>query len=210
MIKRIAVAALWLVSFSMQAQGFKVNAKGNQIFNFEDKAGRNQITFFSTTPLEDINGTVNGISGYLSFDVSSFAKTAKGKILVKVASMNTGIELRNSHLKGANWLNEKKFPEITFELKSVEAVKQSADNKLDFRVKGNFSLHGVTTEITADAEVVYLDENEQTQKRAPGDLLGVKTKFKIKLSDYDIDNAVIGSKVSEDIEVTVNIVGSNK
>lgn len=202
--------AFLLITISLQAQGFKVKAKGSQTFNFEDKAGRNQITFFSTTPLEDINGTVNGISGNLSFDISSFAKTAKGKIVVKVASMNTGIELRNSHMKGANWLDEKKFPEITFELKSVEALKQNADNKLEFKAKGNFTLHGVTKEITADAEAVYLDENEQTQKRAPGDLLGLKTKFKIKLSEYDIDNAVIGSKVSEDIEVTVNIVGSNK
>ncbi|KAF0152279.1 MAG: hypothetical protein FD143_1201 [Ignavibacteria bacterium] len=207
---KIAIAALVLAAFSIQAQGFNVKAKGTQSFNFEDKAGRNQITFFSTTPLEDINGTANGITGNLTFDVSSFAKTAKGKIIVKVASMNTGIELRNSHLKGANWLNEKKHPEITFELKTVESVKQTADNKLEFNAKGNFSLYRVTKEITIDAEAVYLDENEQTQKRTPGDLLGLKTRFKIKLSDYDIDNVVIGSKVSEEIEVTVNIVGSNK
>lgn len=207
---KIFVITLLLVSVSVHAQGFKVKAKGTQNFNFEDKSGRNQITFFSTTPLEDINGTANGISGNLSFDVSNFAKTVKGKIVVTVASMNTGIELRNSHMKGANWLNEKKFPEIIFELKSVEAVKQTADNKLEFKAKGNFSLHGVTKEITTEAEAVYLDENEQTQKRAAGDLVGLKTKFKIKLSDFDIDNAVIGSKVSEDIEITANIVGSNK
>lgn len=206
---KLVLAILLLFTISIQAQGFKVKAKGNQSFNFEDKAGRNQITFFSTTPLEDINGTVNAISGNLSFDVSNFAKTAKGKIVVKVASMNTGIDLRNSHMKSANWLNEKKYPEITFELKTVYDVKQSADNKLEFKAKGSFTLHGVTKEITVDAEAVYLDENEQTQKRAPGDLIGLKTKFKVKLSDYDVDNAVIGSKVSEDIEITVNIVGSN-
>lgn len=201
---------LLLTSITLSAQAFKVKAKGNQTFNFEDKAGRNQITFFSTTPLENINGTVNAISGSLSFDIANFAKTAKGKITVKVASMNTGIELRNSHMKSANWLDEKKYPEITFELKSVEAAKQTADNKIEFKAKGNFTLHGVTKEITTDVEVVFLDESEQTQKRAPGDLLGLRTKFKIKLSDYDVDNAVIGNKVSEDIEVTLNIVGSNK
>lgn len=207
---RILTIVVLVLSFSLQAQGFKVKAKGNQTFNFEDKVGRNQITFFSTTPLEDINGTVNGISGYVSFDIANFAKTVKGKIVVKVASMNTGIELRNSHLKGANWLNEKKFPEIIFELKSVEATKQTADNKIEFKAKGNFTLHGVTKEISSDVEAVYLDENEQTQKRAPGDLFGLRTKFKVSLSDYDVDNAVVGKKVADAIEVTVNIVGSNK
>ncbi|MDP3583085.1 MAG: YceI family protein, partial [Ignavibacteria bacterium] len=166
--------------------------------------------FFSTTPLEDINGTVNAISGNVSFDIANFAKTVKGKIVVRVASMNTGIELRNSHLKGANWLNEKKYPEIIFELKSVENAKQTADNKIEFKAKGNFTLHGVTKEISSDVEAVYLDENEQTQKRAPGDLLGLRTKFKVSLSDYDVDNAVVGKKVADAIEITVNIVGSNK
>ncbi|KAF0142349.1 MAG: hypothetical protein FD122_703 [Stygiobacter sp.] len=207
---RILAIVVLISSFSLLAQGFKVKAKGSQTFDFEDKAGKNQITFFSTTPLEDINGTVNAISGNVSFDIANFAKTVKGKIIVKVASMNTGIELRNSHLKGANWLNEKKFPEIIFELKSVENAKQTADNKIEFRAKGNFTLHGVTKEITSDVEAVYLDENEQTQKRAPGDLLGLRTKFKVSLSDYDVDNAVVGKKVADTIEVTVNIAGSNK
>ena len=207
---RILAIVVLISSLSLQAQGFKLKAKGNQTFDFEDKAGKNQITFFSTTPLEDINGTVNAISGNVSFDIANFAKTVKGKIVVRVASMNTGIELRNSHLKGANWLNEKKYPEIIFELKSVENAKQTADNKIEFKAKGNFTLHGVTKEISSDVEAVYLDENEQTQKRAPGDLLGLRTKFKVSLSDYDVDNAVVGKKVADAIEVTVNIVGSNK
>ncbi|MDP2038183.1 MAG: YceI family protein, partial [Ignavibacteria bacterium] len=100
--------------------------------------------------------------------------------------------------------------EIIFELKSVENAKLTSDNKIEFKAKGNFTLHGVTKEISSDVEAVYLDENEQTQKRAPGDLLGLRTKFKVSLSDYDVDNAVVGKKVADAIEITVNIVGSNK
>jgi len=201
---------LSLPVISITAQGFKVKAQGPQTFNLEDKGGRNQVTFFSKTPLEDITGTANAISGTITFDVSNFAKTLKGTLIVKVGSMNSGIELRNTHMKSANWLDEKKFPEITLELKSVDALKQIAENKLGFKVKGDFTLHGVTKEITADAEATYLDENEQTKKRAAGDLLGVRSTFKVNLSDFDIDNSVIGSKVSEIIEISVNIVGSNK
>jgi polyisoprenoid-binding protein YceI len=198
------------LSSAILAQGFKVKATGTQSFNFEDRNGRNHVTFFSATPLEDITGTANGISGTVSFDVDNFAKTIKGMIIVKVASMNTGIDLRNQHLKGANWLNAEKYPDIVYTIKEVMNVIQAANNKLEFKVVGNFSMHGVTKEVIADAEATYLDETEQTQKRAPGDLLGVRAKFNVKLSDFGINNQIIGNKVADDIEVSVNIVGSNK
>jgi polyisoprenoid-binding protein YceI len=210
MYKSAVVLLFVILSSELFAQSFKVQTKGAQTFNFQDSRGRNQVTFFSKAPLEDITGTANDISGTVSFDITNFVKTLKGKIVVKVASMKSGIELRDTHLKGTNWLDEKKYPEISFEIKSIEGVKQIADNKLEFNAKGDFTLHGVTKEISANVEATYLDESEQTKKRAPGDLFGIRASFKVKLSDFDIDNAIIGNKVAEDIEVSVNIVGSNK
>lgn len=198
------------ISTIISAQGFKVKATGTQTFNFEDQRGRNQASFFSATSLEDITGTGSAISGIVSFDVANFAKTLKGKVSIKVASINTGIELRNRHLQSTNWLDAEKYPEVSFEIVSVSDVKQTADNKLEFKVKGKYSMHGVTKDVVADADATYLDENEQTKKRAPGDLLGVRAKFEITLSDYDVDNAVIGNKVAEKIELSINMVGSNK
>ena len=198
------------ISTIISAQGFKVKAAGTQTFNFEDLSGRNQASFFSATPLEDITGTGSAISGTVSFDVTNFAKTLKGKISIKVASINTGIELRNRHLQSANWLNAGKYPEVSFEIVSISDVKQAADNKLEFKVKGNYSMHGVTKEVVANADATYLDENDQTKKRAPGDLLGVRAKFNINLSEYDVDNALIGNKVAEKIELNINMVGSDK
>ncbi|HOI28724.1 MAG TPA: YceI family protein [Melioribacteraceae bacterium] len=200
----------FFVFSSLIAQGFKVKTSGTQAFNFEDKNGRNQVTFFSATPVEDITGTANGISGTATFDIADFARTMKGSIAVKVASMNTGIELRNQHLRGANWLNAEKFPDIVFTIKQVSGLKQSGDNKLEFKAKGDFTLHGVTKEISADVEATYLEESEQTKKRAPGDLLGIRAKFNIRLSEFGVNNQLIGNKVAENIEVSVNIVGSNK
>ncbi len=211
MNKLIRVFLVLLLSSNfLFAQDFKVKAAGTQTFNFADERGRNHVSFFSTMPLEDITGTASGVSGTVTFDPASFAKTLKGKISVKVVSMNTGIELRNQHLRGPNWFNAEKYPDITFEIKSVSNVKAMGENKLEFKVKGDFTFHGVTKEITIDAEAAYLEENEQTQKRAPGDILGVRAKFNVKLSDYNVDNQLIGNKVAEDIEVGVNIVGSNK
>ena len=201
-------AVIMIFTASIFAQGFKVKASGEQKFNFEDKAGRNQTTFFSTTPLEDITGLSGDVKGNVTLNVSDL-KSLKGKVTVSVASIKTGIDLRDEHMRDAGWLDAGKYPEITFEIKSVSDVKVVADNKITAKVKGNYTMKGVTKEVTADATLTYLDESETTKSRAAGDLLGVQAKFNVKLSDFKVDNKLVGQKVSEDIEVNVNVVGSN-
>jgi len=209
MKKTLSIFAVFMIfTVTMFAQGFKVKASGEQKFNFEDKAGRNQTSFFSTTPLEDIKGLSGGVQGSVSFNVNDI-KSLKGKISISVASIKTGIDLRDEHMRDAGWLDAAKYPEITFEIKKVSDVKVVAENKLTAKVTGNYIMKGVTKEVTADATLTYLDESEQTKSRAAGDLLGVQAKFNVKLSDYGVNNKVVGQKVSENIEVSVNVVGSN-
>jgi polyisoprenoid-binding protein YceI len=106
-------------------------------------------------------------------------------------------------------MDAESYPNITFEIKSVSDVKVEADNKLTAKVTGDFTAHGVTKQVVADATMTYLVESEQTKQRAPGDLLGVQASFNITLSDYDIENMIIGQKVAEEIKIDINMVGSN-
>ncbi|MGB5848631.1 MAG: YceI family protein [Ignavibacteriaceae bacterium] len=190
------------------AQGFKVKATGEQNFSFLDKAGRNQAMFFSSTPLEDVTGLSNDVKGSVTFDVGDVS-TLKGSISITTASLRTGIELRDGHLQSENWLDAESYPEITFVIKNVSNVKSLEDNKLEAKVIGDFTTHGVTKEVIAEVTMTYLDESEQTKKKAPGDLLGVEAKFSIILSDYEVENMVLGQKVSDNIDITVTMVGSN-
>lgn len=204
-ILKISFVALAAITISF-AQGFKVSATGEQTFNFEDK--RNQATFFSTTPLEDVTGISNAVSGKVTFDVSDI-NTLTGSISIPVASLDTGIELRNEHLASPNWMDAEGYPDIIFKIKSVSDVKVESDNKLSAKVTGDFTAHGVTKEVLADVTMTYLVESEQTKERAPGDLLGVQASFNIALSDYDIENMLIGQKVAEEVKIDISMVGSN-
>jgi polyisoprenoid-binding protein YceI len=189
------------------AQGFKVKATGEQTFNFEDK--RNQLKFFSTTPLEDITGISNAVKGKVTLNVSDI-KNMKGSISIPVSSLKTAIDLRDEHLRSENWLDAENYPDIIFTIKKVSDVKVVADNKIEAKVTGDFSVHGETKETVADVSLTYLDESDQTKQFAPGDLLGVQAKFNIILSDYNVENMVVGQKVSENIEITATLRGSNK
>lgn len=205
-LKIIFVAGLFISANF--AQGFDVKATGEQTFSFNDQYGRNQATFFSSTPLEDINGLTNDVKGNVTFNVGDLS-TLTGSVTVSTASLKTGIELRDGHLKSKNWLDAENYPEINFSIKNVDNIQSIEGNKLTAKVTGNFTVHGITKVVIADVTVTYLDESEQTKKRAPGDLLGVQATFNITLSDYEIDNMVLGQKVSDNIEIGVNIVGSN-
>lgn len=200
------IMLLVAVTFTF-AQGFKVKATGEQTFNFEDK--RNQLKFFSTTPLEDITGISNAVKGKVTLNVSDI-KSMKGSISIPVNSLKTAIDLRDEHLQSENWLDAENYPEITFTIKKVSDAKVVADNKIEAKVIGDFTVHGVTKETVADVSLTYLDESEQTKQFAPGDLLGVQAKFNILLSDYNVENMIVGQKVSENIEITATLRGSNK
>ncbi len=202
---------LFTVVLQSQSADFKVNAKGIQVYNFADKAGRNQVMFFSTAPLENMTGTASGIQGSVSFDPTNVSKTITGEIIVEIKSMMTGISRRDEHMQGENWLDAAKYPTISFKLKELQNVKTSDSNQIHATAVGDFTLHGITKSIEVPVTLVYMEESEKTKSRAPGDLLQLRTKFTIKLSDYGVGSMmkIIGSKVGENIDIEMNIVGSN-
>ena len=205
-----AIIAIVIISCVgiLHPQGFKVKAIGEQNFLFDGKSLGSQVSFFSNTPLEDVTGISNDIQGGASFNISDL-KSLKGKIKVPVSSIMTGIETRDKHLQSAEWLNGDSYPNISFEILKVSDITSLADNKLNLKIVGNFEVHGIEKEVIANVTLTFLDENEQTKLKAPGDLLGVQAKFNIKLSDFGINNKLIGQKVAENVEVNVNIVGTN-
>lgn len=208
-MKKLFLPLIFLTLSSLIfAQGFKVSSSGEKTFNFTDKGKRNQASFYSTTPLEDITGLTNDVNGKVTLKVNDI-KSIKGEFSVSTASIKTGIDLRDEHLRDENWLNAEKFPDIKFAIKDVSEVKQLADNRVQIKFSGDFTLKGVTKKISGEANLTYLVESEQTKQRAPGDLLGVQAKFKINLSEFGIKNKVIGQKVAEIVEVSVNMVGSS-
>ncbi len=203
------VASLLIVAAAL-AGGFNVKANGSQTFSFKDQMGRNQATFFSTTPLEDISGMSTDVKGSITFDVQDIENTLVGEIIISTESLKSGIDLRDEHLRSADWLDAKQFPEITFKITDVKNLIEIKEFMITARVIGEFTCHGVTKEVNSDVTLTYLVENEMTKMKMPGDLLGVRAKFNIKLSDYGVQHMALGKKVADDIEIKVNIIGSNK
>jgi polyisoprenoid-binding protein YceI len=203
------VLALLFIAITF-ANGFEVGRTGSQAFSFKDEMGRNQATFNSPTPLEDITGMSTNVWGNVSFDVQDIENTLEGEVKISTASLKSGIDLRDEHIRSADWLDADQYPEITFEITEVKSVKEIDAKNLNAKVIGEFTVHGITKKIESEVTLTYLEESEMTKMRMPGDLLGVRAKFNIMLSDFGIQHMVLGKRVSDEIEINVNIVGSNK
>ncbi len=186
--------------------------EGVQTIVLSNAVGKNQIRFVSTAPMEEIHGTASGISGALRLD-PTHVEGMTGKIEVKVASMETGIEKRDEHLLGKDWLDEKQFPAIAFEIVGVKDISVEANtHKAAIRgmALGAFSLHGVDKEMEIPFEATYLLASDQTKKRAPGDFFWVEGAFQIALKDFGIAGArgLVGSRVGTEIHLKANFFGS--
>jgi polyisoprenoid-binding protein YceI len=187
----------------------ELNTSGIQTFSFKDSQGRNQTTFISTTELDEVNGTSNDINGKITLDINNIASTLQGTIFISTASLRTGIEKRDKDLMEPKWLDAEKFPVISFTIKKVNSIKKLSDGKFSINITGDFLLHGVKKEILSDVTLTYLKENSITNKRGPGDLLGVVSKFQILLSNYGVENLILGTRVADKIDIGVNIIGTN-
>ena len=110
-------------------------------YKFGVSSQRTNITFQSETDFETILGSSNKMSGVAHADFQE--GTADVKLSVPVESLRTGIDLRDEHLRSPMWLDAGTHPAISFESTSA---KQAGKGK--WKIKGNFTMHGVTREIS--------------------------------------------------------------
>ena len=190
-------------------------AKSKHMFRIDDPMKRNTATFTSNAPLEDIVGTTNEISGYITFNPMDPKAGSHGKVMVPVASLNSGIPLRDEHLRSADWLNAAKHPNIIFEFDNVSDVKvvKKTDEAVtyDAKLHGAFEIHGVKKKILVPARFTYMQESEKTKMRAPGDLIAGRASFNVPLKAYGIKGmeGVVGARVAEEVGVDIRFVASN-
>jgi polyisoprenoid-binding protein YceI len=192
------------------------HAKLGTVFHVSDPMKRDSLTFTSEAPLEDIVGTTNEIHGYVVFDPSAPEKGAAGKFVVPVASLDTGIPLRDEHLQSPMWLNAEKHPHITFEINGVRNLRLTRESggvrNYEGTITGDLTLNGVRLNKQVPARVSYMTASGQTASRLPGNLLVGRAQFTVLLKDHRIQGMeeVIGSRVSDSIDVEIRFAASDQ
>jgi polyisoprenoid-binding protein YceI len=198
---------LVLVAGTTFAQGFS-SGSGEKLVTMNDKVNKNQFIWTSDAPLENIRGTSEGVTGTLTMNPQNLS-TIRGTISTQTSTMQTGNDTRDHHLKSAEWLNASHYATISFAIVSVANITVNG-NVANGTATGNFTMHGVTKQMSIPFKMTYVPESAKTRERAPGDLVMIAADFNISLKDYNIagQEGTIGSKVGESIKITAQLFGN--
>lgn len=193
------IAKAFPMVLALAAASFLPDVAAAQARTFVVQSGA-RVRFVSDAPLETINGVSSGVSGELSVDPASLA-SASGAIEVQVATIRTGIDLRDEHLRSDSWLDAARYPTAKFELTSVRGGTSLTPGQTSrLTLVGRFTLHGRTRDVTANAQVQLVPgANGQP------DAIRVRASFRIQLTDYGVTvPSVVQLKVSNDIAIDVS------
>ncbi|WP_306521371.1 YceI family protein [Rheinheimera sp.] len=141
-----------------------------------------------------LHGRFNTFSGTFSYDDKNLAES-KISIEIDTKSVDSNHAERDKHLRSPDFLNVDKHGKATFV--STKVVPKEGAN---FDLVGNFTLNGVTKEITIAAAKTGEGKDPWGGYRA-----GFEGKTNIKLSDYGIKN-ILGP-ASETVHLDLVVEG---
>ena len=109
-----------------------------------------ELGFKATSRLMNADGRFHRFRGDVAVDPRDIA-TARINLSIEAASIDTGIGLRDTHLRSTDFFDVERFPTITFESMHVEAAGRRAT------VTGRLTVRGVTREIAVPVDVSVSD-----------------------------------------------------
>jgi polyisoprenoid-binding protein YceI len=146
--------------------------------------------------LSHVRGKFNDFSVEIVYDDKDVTKSTV-RAVIKAASIDTGIERRDAHLRTADFFDAEKFPEITFQSTRVE---QKGGQLV---AHGTFTMRGVSKEVALPFTV------NGVRKGADGKTtLGVTARAAVNRRDYGINFARPDNPdfLGDTVEIELNVI----
>ncbi len=150
--------------------------------------------------LSMVPGNFREFKGIFSYDEKK-PEASQLKVAIAAASVYTGTQKRDEHLKSPDFFDAKKYPTISFESRKVTS---SGGKKL--KVEGDLIMHGIKKPVSLDVE--YLG----TDSIMGMDSIGFSATTKIDRRDFNLTwgqdkmsaagNLVVGNQVDIRLDIT--------
>ena len=144
--------------------------------------------------ISEINGQFSDFSVKVKAGKADFSDM-KVNLTAKTASISTGIEMRDNHLKTADFFDVEKYPELTFESTSMKKISNKK-----FQLTGNLSIHGVTKPVTLNVLYYGTVVNPMSKKNT----FGFHITGALKRSDFGIGPKFPEQVVSDVIRIVAD------
>ena len=147
--------------------------------------------------LSRVNGKFTDFTVTLTNDEKDITKSSVN-VVIKAASINSGIPARDTHLRSADFFDAEKYPEITFQSKRIEKK-----GKQLFAL-GTFTMHGVSKEITLPFQITGVNKDPVSKKMN----LGYSAQIVINRREFGINwtHPKVPNFVGDNVEIEINLI----
>ena len=146
-----------------------------------------------------VKGRFTGISGTIHCADEADPSRSSVEAEIDAASITTGDEQRDAHLRSADFLDTEKYPKITFKSTRVEARDQE-----ELRLVGELTVHGTTREVTLEMTFNGRGKNPSGQEVA-----GFTAQTTVNRKDFGLTwNAALesgGLLVGDKLEIMIEV-----
>jgi polyisoprenoid-binding protein YceI len=111
---------------------------------------------------------------------------------VDAASIDTAFDMRDEHLRGADWFDVQTYPTIAFVSRSVRRVEGR-----QYVIDGDLTIRGITRSTSFDATLIDRALNPWTQSP----VIGFEATGSISRAAYGMD--AIPHALSDDVQLTI-------
>ena len=148
--------------------------------------------------ISTVKGRFRDLEGKVYIDEEAPERSSV-EATIRVASVDTGVEMRDDDLRSDNFFGAEKFPTITFRSTAVEKVDDER-----WRVHGELTIRGVTRPVTLDTEFEGRVTDPYGKER-----MGFAATTAINRGDFGLTyNAVLetgGVVVGDNVKITLHI-----
>ena len=146
-----------------------------------------------------VKGRFREVEGTLEVDEEN-PDASSVRVEIEVASLDTGVEDRDNHLRSSDFLDAENHPKLTFRNTEVRGALAEAGD--DFRVIGDLTIRGVTKRVELDC--VYHGKGPDPWG---GERVSFSATTKIDRRTYGVDwNQALGAdRILVGNEVTINV-----
>ena len=145
-----------------------------------------------------VRGKFADFAGTIKLDAAK-PEASSVEFTITAASIATGDEKRDKHLRSSDFFDVEKFPELTFTSSTIKTTGKDA-----YDVTGALTIHGVSKQVTLPVTFLGFVKSPWGDERA-----GFETGIKLNRKDYGLVwNKTLetgGLLVGEEVEVAVNV-----
>ncbi len=148
-------------------------------------ATQSEVTFLAVSRLDDAHGSFGAFTADVAFDPDTIANSSV-RIVIQPASISTGVDRRDTHLKSCSFFCVDSFPQVVYQSQKVTRVGPDRYN-----VGGTLTIRGITRPMTIPTRMI---SNEGGAARFTGE-------FEMDRRDFGLGYSSVMNPIKDTVQV---------